>query len=220
MKPSSVKPPRPDRRAGFTLIEALAALAVTACLTASVAPYFVGLMSRWSSGEPSAQRQDQWMQAILRLSEDLGEALPLTIGAGKPPRCAFRASPSSIVFVREALSSRGKLRLETVWLKIEATPAGDALVRSASDFDPDRFDAKPRGEAPTVVVAGGFHLSFSIVDNTGGRGAEWRNANELPARVELAIEPIRAGAGALGSPVILPLGARARPASLLPQNPF
>jgi general secretion pathway protein J len=209
MKPSNAKMLRTDRRAGFTLIEALAAVAVTASLTASVLPYFVGLMSRWSSGEASVQRQDQWMQAILRLSKDLGEALPLTIGLGTPPRCTFQASSNSVVLVHEAVSDAAKLRLETVWLTIETSSTGDALLRSASDFDADHFNAKPQG-ASTVLVAGNFHLSFSIVDSKGRRRSEWLTAEELPTRIDLAIRPLAAGAPTPSWPIMLPLSLRVR----------
>lgn len=210
MKLSNVKSRQIDRCAGFTLVEALAALAVMACLAASVLPFFGRLAARWSYGEQATERQDEWMQAILRLSEDLGGALPLSLGAGEAPRLAFRASPNSIAFVREALADHGGVRLETVWLTIVKGDAGDALVRSSRDFDPDRFNARHDDAATTAVLAGNFHLRFSLVDGHGQRSSELSEPSELPSRVDLRAEPARAGAGS-GVPsgvIVLPLAAR------------
>lgn len=211
MKQGRRKSRRSDSRAGFVLIEVLAALAVTGVVLAIAAPFFGRLITRWSTGQASAQRQDQWMQAIPHLSEDLGQALPLSLGGGRL-RLAFHATPKLIIFVRETLEDRGKTKLETVRWTIERSAAGDRLLRSSSPFEPDLFEAEPDQGRTTPLLAGDFHLRFSVVDADGQSGAEWLSGAALPQCVDLAIQPLSGDAGR-GS-VALPLCARDNPLDL------
>jgi general secretion pathway protein J len=239
MKPARQRKQRPRRsqqgrfgpRAGFSFIEVLAALAITAGIAATVLPYLGRLIANWSRGEAVITAQDQWMQAMLRLSEDFGEALPLTLNngenrAGDPPRLAFSASPRTIVFVRPALTDKGGNQLETVRLSIESNARGDALLRGTSDFTPESFAANA-DMAETVILSGRFRLSFGVVDaspqnvsqgnqvNKGNQGNQANQGKEMPLRVTLSGEPIGDSIGPFGPPLVFPIAARLPPSQVV-----
>ena len=65
-----------DRRAGFTLIEVLAALVITSAFVAVVLPYAGRLATHWWVGETTVEAADGWMQAVSRLGEVLCQGLP------------------------------------------------------------------------------------------------------------------------------------------------
>lgn len=197
--------------AGFSLIEVLAALAVTAFVAMTVLPYFGLLLSRWAMGERSVQLQDQWMQATMRLSEDLAEAVPVSLGPTNPQVLAFQLDSSSLSFVRPGLGDNNKTTLQTVSLRIEQSTNGDALYRAAGEFSPDSFPT--HGGSATALLSGPFHLSFSTIDHDGHKAVTWPNGPELPVRVVLNAEPV--GAGTTLVPIVLPIPARFSPAQAL-----
>lgn len=202
--------------AGFTLIEVLAALTVTALVMVAVYPYFSLLISRWSMGFKPVQIQDQWLQAALRLSEDLAETVPLSLDPGGKPRLAFMLDPETVVFVRTGLDQASKNRLQTVTLKIAHSDNGDSLFRSASTFDPDRFPANS-GSA-TSFLSGPFHLTFRYADATGDPGKTWTKGDELPEDVILQAESAGPNSGVPPLPIVMPLPARASPGQTLSNN--
>jgi prepilin-type N-terminal cleavage/methylation domain-containing protein len=201
---------------GFSLIEVLAALAVTALVIATVLPYFGLLLSRWSTGERSVQMQDQWMQSTMRLSEDLAEAVPLALGPAEQPALAFRLAPFSISFVRPGLGEIGKNLLQTVSFKIERSPQGDSLYRTASDFSPDSFPE--HGGSATSLLSGRYHLSFSTFDREGQKVETWPDGPELPVRILLNAEPIATSTNIPPAAIVLPIPARFSPRQALQAN--
>ena len=133
--------PRPNKsRAGFALIEVLAALVITASLVAVVLPFASHLLARWRTGQPEIDSADTWMQAIARLSDDLAQAVPITGAGASSDAVEFRLAPGSVKFVRPSLGDSADLGLETVTYVVGSSPAGDVLVRYAQPFVPERFD--------------------------------------------------------------------------------
>lgn len=197
--------------AGFTLIEVLAALAVTAAVVAVVLPYAARLATHWWVGEASVEGADGWMQAVARMADDLEQAVPYGVGPGDP-QPAFRAGPDAIAFVRPALGSG--VGLETVSYEIRASAAGSALVRRSRRFDPDDFSRDLGGSAATLLD-GPFRLRMVEVDRDGARRRGWAPSDGMPAAVELSAAATGA-APVPAVPVAMPIAARtpavARPA--------
>ena len=190
--------------AGFTLIEVLAALAVTAAFIAVVLPYAGRLATRWWVGEAIVEQADAWMQAVGRMEDDLGQALPYGIGAAEP-QPAFSAGSDTIVFVRPALG--GGSGLESVTYEIRPSPAGSALVRRSRRFDPDTFGRDVGGSAATLLD-GPFRFRLVEIGQDGTRRRGWTPADGMPAGVELSA--VATGAVAVpAAPVEMPIAARA-----------
>jgi prepilin-type N-terminal cleavage/methylation domain-containing protein len=174
---------RSDVDAGFTLIEVLAALAVTAALVAVALPFAGRLAARWWVRETTVEAADALMQAIARLSDDLSQAVPLSSRQGDVDRSVFSAASDYVQFVRPAIGRTGVIGLETVRYEIRGGAGGDALVRKASDFAPD--SALEPG-SPTTILDG-YRFSFRTYAEDRVLRSNWVGAEEMPAGVELSI---------------------------------
>lgn len=196
---------RPSRgpRAGFTLIEVLAALVVTGALVAVVLPYAARLATHWWVGETAVEAADGWMQAVGRMGDDLSQAVPYGLGPSSAP--AFLAGPDTVSFVRPALG--GGAGLETVVYAVRSSSAGSALVRTSRAFDPDTF-GRVAGGTPATLIDGPFRLRLVEVARDGARRRNWSAADGMPAAVELSVTaPGRVPIPV--APVLMPIAARA-----------
>lgn len=199
-----------DPRAGFTLIEVLAALAVTSALVAVVLPYAGRLATHWWVGEATVEGADGWMQAVSRLGDDLAQALPYGVGGDDRPDPAFQAGPESIAFVRPALGGAGGL--DAVTYEIRPSAAGSALVRRSRAFDPSTFGRDVGGTSATLLD-GPFRLRLVEVARDGTRRRAWSPADGMPSAVELSAAATGAGSGDHApvpvAPVLMPVVAQA-----------
>ncbi len=198
----------PDARAGFTLIEVLAALVITTAFVAVVLPYAGRLATHWWVGETTVEAADGWMQGIARMSDDLAEAVPLEVGQGDPKTLAFRGGADAIRFVRPALGqNEGGRDLDVVSYTIRSTAAGQALVRQSRRFDSATFDADPAGSATVALIEGPFRFRLVTLDRDGTRRRGWDAPDRMPTAVELSVvatgrQPVPAG------PILMPVVAR------------
>lgn len=201
---------RADPRAGFTLVEVLAALVVTGAFVAVVLPYASRLATHWWVGEATVEAADGWMQALARMGDDLAQAVPYGVGADGGSEAAFRAGPDSIAFVRPALGDAGGL--EAVSYEIRPSPGGAALVRRSRRFDPEAFGRDVGGTAATLLD-GPFRLRLVEVAPDGTRRRDWAAADGMPAAVELSAEAAGERTGPRAAvpvaPVLMPIAARA-----------
>lgn len=197
----------PDPRAGFTLIEVLAALVITTAFVAVVLPYAGRLATHWWVGETTVEAADGWMQAIARMSDDLAEAVPLEVGQGEPRMLAFRGGADVIRFVRPALGGNGSRDLEVVSYAVRSTAAGQALVRQSRRLDAGGFDADPAGSATVALIEGPFRFRLVTLDRDGTRRRGWDAPDRMPTAVELSVaatgrQPVPA------APISMPVVAR------------
>ena len=191
--------------AGFTLVEVLAALIVTAAFVVVVLPFAGRLATRWWVGETTVEAADGWMQALTRLSDDLSQAVPMSVRQGDRDIIVFAAGPGFVQFVRPAVGEAGKLRLETVRYDVSPSPAGHALVRRAGPFSPVAV-ADPG--SPATLLDGPFRLRFRAYGHDNVPQAAWADSEQMPDGIELTIvgkEP----RSLPPSPVLLPIAAAA-----------
>ncbi len=202
--------PRRDSRAGFTLIEVLAALVVTTAFVAVVLPYAGRLATHWWVGETTVENADAWMQAIARMSDDLAQAVPLSLDRDGKSVLAFSADDDTVSFLRRALGHPdGSGELEAVSYDIRPSPSGSSLVRRSRRFDPQRFgrDGAEKGVV-AILIAGPFRFRLVTIGADGARQRVWAPAEQMPIAVELSAvstgrEPVPA------APVYMPIVARA-----------
>jgi len=211
LKLSRSKPDPTDGRAGFSFVEMLAALAITAALVAVVMPFAGRLVERWSNGEQAVQDADAWMQATARIAADLSEAIPLhERSTDRAPRVLFRMDRRSVVLVRPVLAQAAG-PLEFTAYVIEPNQAGgDALVRYSAPFEQGRFDTDPRGFGnATTLLSGSFRLAFRAVNKEMSKSEDWPDPTELPLNLELVATPT--GRGLMPAVTTLPIAAGALP---------
>ena len=157
-------------RAGFTLVEVLAALMITAGFVAVVLPFAGRLATRWWVGEIAVETADGWMQALARLSDDLSQAVPIAVQQGDKDIIVFAAGPGFVQFIRPAVGGAGGMRLETIRYDVSPSAAGHALVRRAGPFSPT-VPADPG--SPATLLDGPFLLRFRAYGHDNVPHAAW-----------------------------------------------
>lgn len=198
---------RADPRAGFTLIEVLAALVVTGAFVAAVLPYAARLSTHWWVGEASVEAADGWMQAVGRMGDDVSQALPYGLPGGPDgaPSAAFQAGPDGIAFVRPALGDG--VGLDAVSYEIRPSASGTALVRRSRPFDAAVFGRDVGGTRATLLD-GPFRFRIVVVAADGTRRRDWAPSDGMPAAVELSAAPT--GTSPVpAAPVLIPIATRA-----------
>lgn len=175
------------------MIEVLAALALTAAMVAVVIPLAVQLIARWWTGEADITSADAWMQAQLRLSDDLAQAVPMSISGPAGLGAGFRADATSVRFVRPGIGSRSAMDLDTVTLSVESMASGDVLYRSDVPYAEESFAAGRGNGGRTVVLAGPFRLQFRAVGTDGAMRTKWIGDMALPVRMVLLVRAIDSG---------------------------
>lgn len=178
---------------GFALVEALAALAITALLAALLLPILANSLSRWSATVARAGRLDQLMRAEVSLQAELASLAALPDPAAPsssrgPGRPFFRGEARALVFARLTAEEPGAPTLSAVSLGIEADETGEALVRRSGaprglgpGVDPARLGS------PIAVLTGEKAMHFAYLDSEGTPSESWTDRPDLPAAIALTV---------------------------------
>lgn len=178
-------------RRGFTLLELLVALAVTA-LAAAVAAGGLGVLGRALARE---QREVSSARSLVVAHElvrgELGRALPLDWGPPGRPLVAFQGEADRLRFVNAPPVWRAGGGLELWELALEPERRGRALRvrRAALQRDGSGF-ARLVEAAPATLATVGPDQAFAYLEpGEGGRAGRWwprwEGRPRLPAAVRL-----------------------------------
>ena len=150
--------------AGFSLIEAMAALALTATIILALSSVAGQWLPNWRRGFVELQRADLLGVGLERLSDDLSAAEYVTPSAGAPAPL-FEGDASSVLFVRSAIGPDAYPHLEVVRLAEIKEDRGLAMVRTRALFAPTspggRSRLSPSACAPSTA-AKSFSLSLFL----------------------------------------------------------
>ena len=135
--------------AGFSLIEAMAALALTATIILALSSVAGQWLPNWRRGFVDLQRADLLGVGLERLSDDLSAAEYVTPSAGAPAPL-FEGNASSAVFVRSAIGPDAYPHLEVVRLAEIKEDRGLAMVRMRALFAPTSL-GRPRGQSLSAI---------------------------------------------------------------------
>ncbi len=125
---------------GFTLLEALVAVALMGVLLATLATVTAQWMPGWKAGFDRVQRADLLGLGLDRIVADLAAAEFVSPG-GENARPLFDGTPSSVTFVRSAIGPNASAGLEIVRLGETDDARGRVLVRSRVPFVPVTAEA-------------------------------------------------------------------------------
>ncbi|MCP3368305.1 PulJ/GspJ family protein [Bradyrhizobium cajani] len=179
---------------GFTLFEALIALALMGLIMGALASVTGQWLPSWNRGIIRAQRNEQVAVALDRLATDLSAADYVTRSDNLP---LFRGAEQSVMFVRSVLGPNGRPGLEFVRISEINDRNGPALVRMRAPFvllpagDP-RADQVHFAD-PVVLLRMPYRLSFAYAGLDGKWGGRWLNSGELPASVRFDIRDVERG---------------------------
>ncbi|HEY8066807.1 MAG TPA: prepilin-type N-terminal cleavage/methylation domain-containing protein [Methylosinus sp.] len=216
-----------ERRAGFTLVETLAALAVAAAIIFGAAALIHHVALYFDRGAIGVTEAERFALALDRLSRDFGAAR-FVVGAaerderpsdrGPAPKdkdkkarpVAFSGGPGRIVFVTGSAVGARAAPEEALTLDVEPLRDGvTRLVRRRSVWLGPRAGllAEAAGDA-VVLLEGRYDMSFDFA-RMGARGDlvwtdSWTGETELPRVVRLRLaDPVTGANLVAGAEFIL-----------------
>src|SRR5579872_4686305 len=156
-----------DRRAregGFTLIEAIVALALMGLVLSALASITAQWLPNWNRGVGRIQRDEAIDTALQRISADLAAAeyVPANRESRHP---LFDGSEMSVTFVRTAIGPNTGPGLDVVHFGETADRRGLVTVRSRMRFAPlpvgSTLSEQIHFGDPVVLLRAPFRLSFA-----------------------------------------------------------
>lgn len=175
---------------GFTLLEALIAVALMGWLLATVAAVTANWMPNWKAGFDRVQRADLLGLGLDRIAADLAAAEFVSWG-GANARVLFDGTPSSVTFVRSAIGPNASAMLEKVRLSETDAERGRLLVRERAPFPPvtpkDLDTGEPEFTNPIVLVRPPFRVSFAFAGRDRNWQETWHDDAQLPNAVRVTV---------------------------------
>lgn len=184
MSPATVRAWRST--AGFTMFEALVAIALMGLVMGMLASVTGAWLPSWNRGLLQTQRNEQVTVALDRLAADLSAA-EFVMANRASTAALFRGDESSVTFVRSALGPNNRSGLEIVRIAEVTDRNGRVLVRTRAPFallpsgDP-AIDPIPFAD-PVVLLRGPLRISFAYAGPRGGWSGNWPTWAGLPAVV-------------------------------------
>jgi general secretion pathway protein J len=175
-----------SREAGFTLIEAMASVAVMAAIVGALATLSGQWLPHWRHGLAELQRDDLLSLGVERIAADVAAAEYIKVsGAADEP--LFDGGPSSITFVRPAIGPGSQGRLEIVRIAEIESGRDFTIVRARKPFVP-RADLSPAEFAdPVVLIRAPFRVSFAYAGTDRQWTGSWTGSTRLPSAVSITV---------------------------------
>jgi general secretion pathway protein J len=175
--------------AGFSMIEALATLALTATIILALSSVAGQWLPNWRRGFVDLQRADLLGIGLERLVNDLSAAEYVTPSADAPGPL-FEGDASSVMFVRSAIGPDAYPHLEVVRLAEIKEDRGLAMVRTRARFAPTA--PRPAAQAiafadPVTLIRAPFHISFAYSGPDRLWLPSWKGRKELPEAVRISV---------------------------------
>jgi general secretion pathway protein J len=183
---------RTARRDGFTLFEALVAVALMGLILSILATVIAQWTPSWKAGFARTQRAELVGLALDRIVADLASAQYITPVGGEQP--LFNGSSSSATFVRSTIGpnaagaeAKGK-GIEIVRLFDSADEGG--LVRARTPYSPaasNAFSDDFKFSDAILLLRAPLRASFSFAGRDRIWKDAWSDAPTLPAAVRITI---------------------------------
>ncbi len=180
------------KNAGFTLIEALVAVALMGLILGALGAVTAQWLPNWNRGLIHIQRNEQVAVALDRLVADLAEA-QYVLGGRTENKLLFEGNEIAVTFVRPAIGPNTDPGLEIVRIAETADGRGSALVRTRAPFVPlptGNLSVDPIPFAdPVVLLRASFRVTFSY-GGPDGRWFDTWNSNNLPKTVRFLVRNV------------------------------
>ena len=173
-----------DPQGGFTLLEALASVAVMAVILTGLAMIAGQWLPNWRHGFLALQNADLIGLSLDRIEEDVASAEYARLDAGPGPPL-FHGEPDAVTFVRQAIGPGATPRLEIVKIGETTTRQGLEVERTHASFAPGAVGAF---RDATTLLRPPFRLVFAYAGSDGRWGAEWSGSPKLPRAVRLTVQ--------------------------------
>jgi prepilin-type N-terminal cleavage/methylation domain-containing protein len=173
---------------GFSLIEVLAALAVTGLIVIGVTPIIRQMLMTWSRGSEIARLVELKTRGLGRLREDARHIVLWNSSNLPDNQASFAGSSSSLHFPAAVKNSFGHRGVELVSIRVDAVADGYALVRRhAALTNSGQFELRD----PVTLFSGRFRYFFRYKSRSGEESEIWSNTLDVPASIRLTIRDER-----------------------------
>jgi prepilin-type N-terminal cleavage/methylation domain-containing protein len=174
---------RADRQRGFTLIEVLAALAITSVIIMAVGTLIFDVARHFDRGTHGVQEAERVMLAVERLAQDFNSARFVTWNGDSGPALAFTGQPEAddkparIVMVADAGITTGRQGEEIVTLTVERAGKIRRLVRRRSPWTgPLMRPGQVSPQDAVVLLEGRFDIAFVFGRLAQDGGLSWNQS--------------------------------------------
>jgi general secretion pathway protein J len=176
--------------AGFTLMEAMLALALMAAIVMALATISAQWLPNWRRGFVELQRADLLSLGLERMAADISAAEFVTPnGVAEEP--LFEGRESSVTFVRTAFGPDTHPHLEVVRLAEAHDDRGFAIVRTRAPFTPMPLGATIASQYafadPVVLTRTPFRISFGYAGPARTWLPSWGPDKKLPNAVRISV---------------------------------
>jgi general secretion pathway protein J len=176
--------------AGFTLFEAVIAIALMGLVVGTLAAVTGQWLPNWKRGLLRAQSNERVAVALDRLVADLSASQYIS-----PNRLSrspvFQGDEQAVTFVRSAIGPNGSRGLEIVQIAEIIDGGAPALVRMRAPFVPlSNGDASSEPipfADPVVLLRSPLRMAFAYAGPDGKWMKAWRNSGDLPTAVRFVI---------------------------------
>jgi len=175
--------------AGFTLVEALLAVALMGAILAAIATVTAQWLPNWNRGFARVQSSETLAAGLERIVADLAAAEFVTAGAGiRQP--VFDGTELSVTFLRTAVGPNTRPGLELVRIMETGGDKGLTTVRTRARFLPlgrDGASVQPAPANPVVLVRAPYRVTFSYAGPDRVWRNVWRGEGELPKAIRVSL---------------------------------
>ena len=180
-----------NSEAGFTLIEALVALALTGLVLSALATLTAQFLPNWNRGIDRIQHSELIGISMQRIAADLAAAEFIPAGSDEKKKPLFEGTPLSVTFVRTAIGPNAGIGLDLVRIG-ETTDRGHLVtVRSRAGFTPLPKGTSPSEQLhladPVVLLRAPVRLSFAYAGPDKVFRDDWHDADKLPVAIRLTV---------------------------------
>jgi general secretion pathway protein J len=178
-----------SRLDGFSLLEAIATVALTATILLALSSITGIWLPNWRRGFADLQQADLVGEGLERLLEDLSVAEYVTPW-GDAPGPLFEGDPASVVFVRSAIGPNARPELEVVRIAAGSDDRGPALMRTRAPFAPGAQGGPAQPLAfgdPVALVRAPYRITFAFAGAVQVWAQRWRKEERLPEAVRVTL---------------------------------
>jgi len=177
--------------AGFTLIEALVALALTGLVLSALATLTAQFLPNWNRGIDRIQNSELIGISMQRIAADLAAAEFIPAGGDDKKKPLFEGTPLSVTFVRTAIGPNAGIGLDVVRIGETTDRGRPVTVRTRTGFAPLPRGASPSEQLrltdPVVLLRAPLRLLFAYAGPDKVFRDDWHDADKLPVAIQLTV---------------------------------